>query len=90
MRFAGYEQEGRLADHGYCRGVLRTSRGVGWHCEHEHESRAGAVTCAYQAEGQAVAAGLLPEPEQVRWLEPSTWPPELAHVVALARPAVRV
>jgi len=90
MRFAGYQQEGRLIEHGFCRGVLRMSHGVGWHCHHEHDSRAGAVACAYQAEGIATAAGLLPEAEQVRWLEPATWPPELAHVVALARPALRV
>jgi len=83
VRFAEVELEGRLADGGWCHGVLRVGRGVGWRCEHEHESRAGALACAYQAEGQATAAGLLPEPAQARWLEPAPGPRELA------RPAPR-
>ena len=83
MRFAEVELEGPLADGGYCRGVLRVGRGAAWRCAHEHESRAGALACAYQAEGQAVAAGLLPAPAQARWLEPATWPRELT------RPAPR-
>lgn len=79
MSFAGYSQTGgAIQDGGSCRGVLRTAnRTVLWTCAHEHDSRFGAISCAYQAEGQARAAGLLPDPPQAKWNDPTTWPPEL-------------
>jgi hypothetical protein len=78
MRFAGYESDGALSQGGFCRGVLRVGRDVAWRCDHEHDSRIGARACAYQAEGQARAAGLVPDAEQCRWSDPTTWDPGLA------------
>lgn len=69
MRFADAEQVGRLADGGWLHGVLRVGRHVAWQCWHEHDTRAGAVACAYHAEYLATLAGLLPEPPQASWLD---------------------
>jgi hypothetical protein len=74
MDFVGVQQDGRLDEGGFCRGVLRAGRAVLWQCEHEHGSRFGARSCAYQAEYQARVAGLLPEKPQRKWDDPSTWP----------------
>jgi hypothetical protein len=69
VTYAGYTQsEDALESGGFCRGVLRNATGtVLWTCTHEHVTQFGAVSCAYQAEGQARAAGLLPTPPPVRW-----------------------
>jgi hypothetical protein len=77
MRFASYEHEGFLSEGGWVKAVLRANRDVLWECAHQHDSRAAARICAYQAEGQAIAAGLLPAPAQVRWNDPATWSPNL-------------
>lgn len=77
MRFAGYEQEGFVSEGGWFKAILRSNRDVLWVCRHQHDSRAAALVCAYQAEGQAVAAGLLPEAPQVQWNDPATWSPNL-------------
>jgi hypothetical protein len=76
VSFAGYSQtDDALEDGGFCRGVLRNASGaVLWSCTHEHPTQFGAVSCAYQAEGQARAAGLLPEQRRVRWDEYQTPP----------------
>ena len=37
-----------------------------WHCEHEHETRSGAVQCAVHARGLAYGV-FIPEPPQAQW-----------------------
>jgi hypothetical protein len=51
------------------RGALLIGTVFAWTCEHDHDSRFGAQSCAHQARGQAVAAGLLPESGPVSWVD---------------------
>jgi hypothetical protein len=76
MTYAGYTQiGGAIQMGGFCRGVLRNAlKTILWTCDHEHQSREGAIACGYQAEGIARAAGLLPESRRVQWSDPQTWP----------------
>lgn len=89
MRFAGYQQEGRFEHGGFAVGVLRSGKHLLWSCDHLHDTRRAAVECAYHQEGIAIAAGLLPEPPQVKWDDPATWPPGLAADVARRKHAPR-
>jgi len=63
----------RKEDHSgsYTQGVLRIGHheNVAWSCEHQHHFRSGAISCAIQARGQAIAAQLLPEAPQRRWTD---------------------
>ncbi len=76
VTFAGYTQiEGTLDCGSVYHGVLRNAgETILWTCTHEHDSSFGAISCAYQAEGQARAAALLPDRPQVHWNDEATWP----------------
>jgi len=69
--FVGFRKREDRAEGRFNQAVLRLGRyeDVAWECEHHHAMRIGAITCALQARGQAIAGGLLPEPERRKWTD---------------------